>query len=137
MSSVDVLTQSEKQRIFLAMRNALTQFPEAGYCKERAWLIRQQLGIGEVMTFSRTGFSVFDNNFEANVQRAYEFTIPFDSNYYRDIVDWVYHTVFVYKKYVFTYEFPSLCMPLKNYRALLNQLNGVVIRARNEKSIRA
>lgn len=137
MNSVDVLTQSEKQQIFLAMRNALTQFPEAGYCKERAWLIRQQLGIGEVMTFSRTGFSVFGNNFEANVQRAYEFTIPFDSNYYRDIVDWVYHTVFVYKKYVFTYEFPALCMPLKNYRALLNQLNGVVIRARNEKSIRA
>ena len=137
MNSVDVLTQSEKQRIFLAMRNALTQFPEAGYCKERAWLIRQQLGVGEVMTFSRTGFSVFDNNFEANVQRAYEFTFPFDSNYYRDIVDWVYHTVFVYKKYVFTYEFPALCMPLKNYRALLNQINGVVIRAHNEKSIRA
>lgn len=137
MNNVDVLTQPEKQKIFLAMRNALMKFPEAGYCKERAWLIRQQLGVGEVMTFSRTGFSVFDNNFEANVQRAYEFTIPFDSNYYRDIVDWVYHTVFVYKKYVFTYEFPALCMPLRDYRALLNQLNGVVIRARNEKSIRA
>ena len=135
MNNVGVLTQQELQQIFIAMQQAATQYPEAGYCKERAWIIRHLLHVGEVMTFSRTGFSVFKDGFEKKVQVACSIRIPFDPSYYRDIVDWAYHTVFLYKQHVFTYEFPALYMPLKDYRALLNQLNGVVIRAYNEKSI--
>ena len=111
-------TNSELANIYSAMYKAEQEFPDSGWCNERACRIRSLLGIGSVATFSYAGFSVTDR--KSYIVDTY-IAIPYSQGYNSSETIWAYHTVFEYNNFIFTYE---LNMPvyIKDYRKKLDEL---------------
>lgn len=131
------ITENEVSHIISIMQDASRVFRGTGNCFERSEYIRHIFGSGEVMTFSIEGLSIkHTKNIENVVQCTPRIRIPYSPNVYREEVIWAYHTVFVYKGYVFTYEIDNWHCSLKMYRGALNSLNAQIIKARNEKQIK-
>lgn len=117
-----------------AMELAQQEYPDVGYCFERAEYIRKFLGYGEVMTFSATGISYkHTEHIQTALMLVPEIQIPYDREVYNDCTTWKFHTVFVYNNNVFTYEIKDWHCSLANYRKKLNALNDFIVKANNEK----
>lgn len=128
------LLDNEIQTIQNLMVERFRYYGDAGYCYEIASDMRKTLGVGEVATFSLNGISLVRAEKEGiNRYNQPEFIIPYVANHYRGVTSWIYHTVFIYKGYVFTMEIP-VPIELKAYRKMLNNLNGCTVKMRNEKT---
>lgn len=134
-NSEDELSNNELNEILNAMQESSNYYPDIGYCFERAVHTRTLLNKGEVLTFSVDGICKTKSQvFENLVHCALEFVIPCDS-LYSDINSWVYHSVYVYKNYVFTYELNDFYTLLRTYRKRLNKINNIKIKAIPEKQL--
>lgn len=133
-STTDELTEDNVNEIIKAMQMAEIEYPECGYCDYRARYIRDVLNFGQVMTFSKEGDSAEDI-YDSYPSESSFIRIPHSPSCYRGETFWAYHTVFMYKNYVFTYEIENWYCPLKDYRSRLNLLNGFTVKAYNEKVV--
>jgi len=121
------LSHDELKQLRMEVYSSFTRYGES-FCYDRSKQILNDMGIGKVITFSISGNAICD--MKANETRL---TIPHRRNYPYGI-NWIYHTVYVYKNYVITHEL-EYPMKLDTYIKILNALNNSILKHKGLKSV--
>ena len=130
---MEALNEQEIKQIRELLEKAAAKFPGDDESAERACLMQDSLGYGEVYTFSKDGFSVTDagkEDMERIKKYATMFTIPKGKDY-TGSPRRLFQCVFVYKDTVFSSELDEE-MDLSSYKTTMKKLNGVFIRIKKE-----
>jgi hypothetical protein len=130
---IEVIDAVTLRRIYYSLRQVDSNYPATGYCYERSRMLRDLLNLGSVATFSAHGYSV---RFEMDklYKETCSIAIPC-SPFYRDETEWIYHSVFEYKNFIFTLE-TACAVPIKEYRKAVDSATIALYAKKYNKEIK-
>lgn len=111
-------------QVFSVMQEAYLLEPREGFCYKRVQYIKNKLGTGSMLTFSKSGISAVKASSEFfEITDKTEIIIPQTHYDNRTCTKNLSHTVYELHNIVYSYELPHFAMPLKEYKAELKRLN--------------